>query len=176
MIFGLTQLGVLHTIISLVAVFAGLVVLVRDGQITPYNTLGQVYIWATVLTCVTGFGIFQHGGFGKPHALGIITLVTLGVAALAGRTALFGKLSVYVETASYSATFLFHWIPAVTETTTRLPLGAPLLPNADTPELKAATGVLLLLFLIGAGWQVWRIRRHSTAPTVVVLADEGALG
>lgn len=175
MIYGLTQLGVLHTIISLVAVFAGLIVLARDGRITPYSTLGRVYIWTTVLTCVTGFGIFQHGGFGKPHVLGIITLVTLGVAALAGRKALFGKLAVYVETVSYSATFLFHWIPAITETTTRLPLGAPLLPNADAPELKAATGVLLLLFLIGAGWQVWRIRRHATAPTVVV-ADEAALG
>lgn len=176
MIYGLTQLGVWHTIISLVAVLAGLIALVRDGRITPYNMVGQVYIWTTVITCVTGFGIFQHGGFGKPHALGIITLVTLGVAAVAARTALFGRLSVYVETLSYSATFLFHWIPAITETTTRLPLGAPLLPNADAPELKAATGGLLLLYLIGAGWQVWRIRRHSTAATVVVVADEAALG
>jgi uncharacterized membrane protein len=175
MIYGLTQLGVWHTAISLVAVFAGLVVLVRDGRITPRSTLGQVYIWATVLTCLTGFGIFQHGGFGKPHVLGIITLVTLGVAALAARTALFGRLSVYVETLSYSATFLFHLIPAITETTTRLPLGVPLLPNADAPELKAATGVLLLLFLIGAAVQVWSIRKHSTAPTIVV-ADEAALG
>jgi hypothetical protein len=30
-----------------------------------------------------------------------------------------------VETISYTATILFHMIPAVTETTTRLPLGAP---------------------------------------------------
>ena len=174
MTYGLTQLGVWHTAISLVAVLAGLVALVRDGRITPYNMLGQVYIWTTVLTCLTGFGIFQHGGFGKPHALGIITLVTLGIAALAGRTALFGRLSVYVATVSYSATFLFHWIPAITETTTRLPLGAPLLPNADAPQLKAATGVLLLLFLLGAGLQVWFIRKHATAPTIVV-ADEAAL-
>jgi hypothetical protein len=36
-----------------------------------------VYIWTTVLTCLTGFGIFQHGGFGKPHALGVITLLVL---------------------------------------------------------------------------------------------------
>jgi len=49
-------------------------------------------------------------------------------------------------------------IPAVTETTTRLPLGAPLLPNADAPELKTAAGVLFALFVVGAAWQVWRLR------------------
>ena len=158
MIYGLTQLGVIHTLISLAAVLAGLIALIRDGRITPKNVLGRVYWWTTVLTCLTGFGIFQHGGFGKPHVLGIITLLTLAVAAVAARTTLFGRLSAYVETVSYSATFLFHMIPGITETSTRLPLGGPLLPNADAPELKAATGVLLLLFLIGAGWQVWRIR------------------
>ncbi len=36
----------------------------------------------TILTCVTGFGIFQHGGFGKAHMLGIITLVVLAIAWL----------------------------------------------------------------------------------------------
>jgi hypothetical protein len=59
---------------------------------------------------------------------------------------------------SYSATFLFHMIPGVTETTTRLPLGAPLLPNADAPALQAAAGVLGVLFLIGAALQVRRLR------------------
>jgi len=158
MIYGLTQLGVLHTIVSLIAVAAGLAALIRDGRIGMNNTVGKVYVWATVITCLTGFGIFQHGGFGKPHVLGIVTLVTLGIAALAARTALFDRLSPYVETVSYSATFLFHMIPGVTETTTRLPLGAPLLPNADAPELQVAAGVLFVLFLIGATLQVLHLR------------------
>ena len=163
MIFGLTTLGVVHTLISLVAVVAGLIALLRDGQIVLGNRIGRTYTIATVLTCLTGFGIFQHGGFGKPHALGILTLIVLGVAALAARTQLFGRAAKYVEVVSMSATFLFHWIPAITETTTRLPLGAPLLPDADAPELKAATAVLLVLFLAGATWQVLRLRR--TAPS-----------
>ena len=157
--FGLTPLGVVHTAISLVAVAAGLIALLRDGRITPGNTLGRVYIWTTVLTCLTGFGIFQHGGFGKPHVLGIVTLLVLGLATIAGRTALFGAASAAVETVSYSMTFFFHMIPGVTETTTRLPLGAPLLPNADAPQLVVATGVLFVLFVIGAVWQVLRLRK-----------------
>ena len=156
--FGLTQLGVVHTLISLVAVAAGVIAFLRFGRISPANTVGRVYVIATVLTCLTSFGIFQHGGFGKPHILGIVTLVVLGIAAVACRTTLFGRASAYVETISYTATFLFHMIPAVTETTTRLPLGAPLLPNADAPELKTAAGVLFALFVVGAAWQVWRLR------------------
>jgi uncharacterized membrane protein len=157
-VFGLTPIGVIHTAISLIAVAAGLIALVRDKEISPRDMLGKTYVIATVLVCLTGFGIFQHGGFGKPHALGIITLVVLGVAYVAGYTKLYGRLSPYIETVSYSATFLFHLIPGITETTTRLPLGAPLLPNADALALQAATAVLGVLFLIGAALQVRRLR------------------
>jgi hypothetical protein len=107
---------------------------------------------------VTGFGIFQHGGFGRPHVLGIITLVVLAIAWLARRPSPFGRASPYVETIGYSLTFFFHMIPGVTETTTRLPLGAPLLPNADAPQLQAAVGVMFVIFLIGAALQVRALR------------------
>ena len=158
MFYGLTQLGVIHTAISLIAVAAGLIALIRDKEISPRNTLGKVYVTTTVLVCLTGFGIFQHGGFGKPYVPGIITLVVLGVAYVAGYTQLYGRASPYIEPLSYSATFLFHLIPGITETTTRLPLGAPLLPNPEAPALQAATAVLGVLFLIGAALQVRRLR------------------
>jgi len=159
--FGLTSLGVVHTAISLVAVVAGLIALVRDKRISPDTRLGRIYLWTTVLTCLTGFGIFQHGGFGKPHALGIITLLVLGVAELARRGSLFGRWSANVVMVGYSLTFLFHLIPGITETSTRLPLGAPLLASAEAPELQAASGLLFLLFLVGAFLQV----RHFRAAT-----------
>jgi uncharacterized membrane protein len=161
MIYGLTQLGVVHTAISLVAVFAALIALLRDKEISPATVVGKVYVVATVLTCVSSLGIFQHGGFGKPHALAIITLIVLAGVYVAYMTPLFGRFSRYVQVVGLSATFLFHWIPAVTETTTRLPLGAPLLSSPDAPELKIATGVLGLLFLIGAALQVQHLRAKA---------------
>lgn len=166
MIYGLTYLGVIHTAISLVAVAAALIAFFRDKEIIAASTLGKVYIWTTVLTCLTAFGIFQHGGFGKPHALGIITLLVLGIAWVAGTTKVLGRASAYVETLSYSITFLLHMIPAITETSTRLPLGAPLLASPEAPELKAATGVLLLLYIIGGALQVRRIRARNAAQAV----------
>ena len=83
---GLTPLGVLHTAISLIAVIAGLIAPFCDKEISPRNTLGKIYVITTIITCLTGFGIFQHGGFGKAHVLGIVTLVVLAVAAVAGKT------------------------------------------------------------------------------------------
>jgi uncharacterized membrane protein len=161
---GLTNLGIVHTAISLVAVGAAIVAFIRDKEINSRNGLGKLYIWTTVLTCLTGFPIMQHGGFGKAHVLGVVTLLVLVVAALAGKGK-FGRASRYVEVVSYSATFFFHMIPTLVETTTRLPVGAPLVKDRDGPELQTATGVLFLLFLIGAGLQIWRLRARNRAPS-----------
>jgi uncharacterized membrane protein len=154
----MTPFGAFHTAISLIAVAAGLIAFIRNKQISSKNRVGQIYVVATVITCLTGFGIFHHGGFGKPHVLGIITLVVLGIAAVAGTTRLFGRASRYVEMVSYSATFFFHMIPAVTETATRFPLGAPLATDDNAPGLQAAAAVLFVAFLIGATAQVLWLR------------------
>jgi uncharacterized membrane protein len=155
---GLTTLGIIHTAISLVALASGIIALVRYKEIPAKLFIGKLYIWTTVLTCLTGFPIMQHGGFGAPHVLGVITLIVLVVAAVAGKTTVFGRASRYVEVVCYSATFFFHWIPTLVETTTRLPVGAPLVADRDGPELQAATGVLFLLFVIGTTIQVLRLR------------------
>jgi uncharacterized membrane protein len=151
----LTPLGIVHTAISLVAVASGIAALARDRRISPDTRLGQVYLWATVLTCVTGFGIFQHGGFGKPHALGILTLVLLGAAFLAPRVLFFGRHALSIATAIWSFTFFLHLVPGVTETSTRLPVDAPFFPNADDPTLaKVITGVAVVaLALIVLQWR-----------------------
>jgi len=160
--FGLTPLGTLHTAISLIAVVAGFVALARHKEISTRSTSGLVFFWGTVITCVTGFGIFHHGGFGKAHVLGIITLVVLIIAFLSGnKTRLFGRYSPYVETVSYSLTFFFHLIPGITETTTRLPVAAPLASGPNDPHIQAAIGVCFLLFLAGVTAQVLKIRARA---------------
>jgi uncharacterized membrane protein len=157
--FGLTSLGIFHTAISLLAVAAGIIALVRDKKITWDNRVGKVYVLTTIVVCLTGFGIFQHGGFGKPHALGILTLIVLVVALASGkRVGLFGRFSPYVETIGYSMTFFFHIIPAITEFVTRIPPDAPLASDPEDPRIQAAIGVCFLLFLIGVTLQVRKLR------------------
>lgn len=156
--FGLTPLGMFHTAISLVAVLTGLAALIRHREISPRSGLGRTYIATTVVTCVTAFGIFQHGGFGKAHVAAVLTLIVLGVATLAGRSTVFGRASRYVETIGYSFTFFIHLIPGVTETATRLPLGAPWADSPDAPALQTTIGVLFAVFLAGAVLQAMRLR------------------
>jgi uncharacterized membrane protein len=157
--FGLTYLGLFHTVISMVALAAGAAALIRDKEISPRNGLGQIYLWTTIITCLTGFGIFQHGGFGKPHMLGVLALLALGAAAVAERTGLFGRVSAYVATLNYSLTFFLHFIPGVTEMFTRLPADQPLFASPEDPALQTVIGGIFLLFLFGATLQVLRMRR-----------------
>lgn len=161
--FGLTTLGAVHTAISLVALAAGFVSIVRFGEIAAGRTVGRVYVWATVLTCLTGFGIFQRGGFGAPHMLGIVTLAVLGLAALADSGRLFGGWSHYVATIAFSTTLFFHMIPGLTETFTRLPSGAPLFSSPEDPALQKAVGVCFVLLVIGCILQVRRLRARASA-------------
>jgi uncharacterized membrane protein len=158
----LTQLGLFHTAISIVALVTGIFALVRDKEITWNNLVGKIYVITTAITCLTGFGIFEHGGFGKPHALGIITLVVLALAFIAGsKNKPFGKASSYIETVGYSATFFFHLVPTITETATRLPFDAPLASGPDDPNIQMSVGICLVLFLIGATLQILKLRKEA---------------
>jgi hypothetical protein len=158
----LTSLGVVHTILSLVAVVAAILALVKEHGVSPTSTIGRLYIWSLVATCLTGLPIFRHGTIGPPHILGVLTLATFGVAALAGKTRVFGRLSSYVETISYSVTLLFLGISTVTETLTRVPPGAPIVAGPDAPIFKPLYLVLLVLFLVGVTMQIRRLRTAAT--------------
>lgn len=162
--FGLTFLGAIHTAISLVALAAGFSSLARTGLITWNSGHGRTYVIATVLTCLTGFGIFQRGGFNEAHMLGVLTLLVLGVAWLAARRRLGGR-SRAIEAVALSLTLYFHFIPGITETSLRLPVGAPLAASTDEPWLKAAVGILFLVFLAGAWLQVRHLRASGASGT-----------
>ena len=160
MYYGLTSLGVFHTLVSLLAVATGALALIRDKKITWDNGIGKIYIISTIIVCLTGFGIFQHGGFGKPHVLGIIMLITLAVAFMA-RNKSFGKRSIYIETVSFSTTFFFHIVPGITETATRVPLSAPLASSPEDSNIQMAIGISFIVFIIGAILQVMSLRKQT---------------
>jgi uncharacterized membrane protein len=161
MILGLTPLGVFHTVLSLIAVASGAVALIGAGAISSHSPAGKLYVVTTVLTCLTGFGIFQKGGFGPPHMLGVITLVVIALAGAAERGKLGGRAAAHIATIGYSLTFFFHMIPGFTETSTRLPPSAPLASGPEDPNLQVAIGAAFVLFLIGATLQVRRLRANN---------------
>jgi hypothetical protein len=50
-------------------------------------------------------------------------------------------------------------IPGLTETFTRLPLGAPLFSGPEDPALQKLVGLFFLVFVVGAALQVRRLHR-----------------
>ena len=147
-------LGWFHTAMGIIALISGVVALVKYKEITPQTPSGQIYLVTTLITAGTALAIFQHGAFGPAHGLAVMTLLALAVGTLASTTTLFGKLSRYVRAVSYSATLLFHCIPAVTDGLLRLPVGDPVLTSIEDPVLKMCYAVLLFLFLLGVSLQL----------------------
>ena len=164
--FGLTPLGALHTAVSLLAVCAGFIALVRWKEISSRSTSGRIFVVGTVASCLTALGIFQHGGFGVPHGFAIVTLVVLGVALAAELTGALGRGSRYVATLAYSFSLFLHFVPATIETLTRLPAGAPYLSSPEDPRAQPIIGIFFLTFLIGATLQVLRIAGFRTGKSI----------
>jgi len=159
--FGLTSLGSIHTLLGLVALVAGAICFVRDGAISTRSRAGWLFVGTTALTCLSGFGIFQRGGFNIAHGLGILTLAVLAVAVVTERRPLLGRFSPYVATVAFSLSYFFFNDTATTETFTRFPLGAPFFSSPEDPNLEKTIGVLFLVFVAGAALQVWRLRARS---------------
>ncbi|QNP39529.1 DUF2306 domain-containing protein [Lysobacter solisilvae (ex Woo and Kim 2020)] len=157
--FTLSSFGAFHTLLALIAVVAGLLGLVRHGEIGTGTRAGLTYVVFTVLTSVTGLFIFRHGSFGPPHVLAIATLVVLAIAYAAEKRGNPHGFARYVAVLGYSLTLFFHLIPGLTETGTRLPLGDPAFTGPEDPTLKALVGAGFLVYLVGAAVQVLRIRR-----------------
>ena len=154
-------LGWFHTAMGIIALFSGGFTLVRFKEISPRTRSGQIYLATTLITAGTALAIFQRGEFGPGHALAVMTLAALAVGTVAATMKLFGKFSRYVQALCYSATLLFHCVPAVTDGLLRLPVGDPVLTSIEDPILKLCYLGLLVLFLVGASFQLRWIYRQS---------------
>lgn len=140
----LTSLGIVHTIISIFAVIAALIAIFREGVIAPRTMLGNWYIGLTIASCFTSFGIMKTGHFSVAHAVSVLVLVLLALGFFAQK--LFGKRSETAEIICMTLTLYFSFIPAVTETLTRIPVSQPVAENQDAPILKTVYLILTVIF------------------------------
>ena len=153
-------LGWFHTIMGIVALLSGAYTLVKFKEILLRTRSGQIYLATTLLTAVTALFIFQRGEFGPGHALAVMTLLALAVGTVAATSKLFGKWSRHLQALSYSATLLFHCVPAVTDGLLRLPVGDPVLTSIEDPVLKMLYLGLLIVFVVGVGFQLRWVHRQ----------------
>lgn len=155
----ITALGWFHTAVGIFALLAGFYTVVRFKIIRTDTRSGRVYLACTLVAALTALMIYNQGGFGPAHILALLTLAALAGGFLVTRIPLFGPLAAYLQALCFSATFLFHMIPAITDGLRRLPVGNPVVERADDPLLMRFYLLFLVLFVIGYAAQVIWLRK-----------------
>ena len=153
-------LGWFHTLVGVVALGSGAITLFRYKEISFATNSGRIYLAATLVTALTALMIYQHGGFGVAHLMAVATLVALAIGALAAILKPFGRWSRHVQAIGFSATLLFHSLPAVTDGLLRLPVGSPILTSIEDPVMKMSHLSVLVIFLVGITIQLRWIQRQ----------------
>ena len=157
----LSILGIIHTAISVFALFAAFYALFKSGKINYGTKPGNWYIILTILTCLTSLPIMKTGHFTGAHGLAIIVLVLLPIGIYTKQLRIFGKLTDYVQTLVMSFTLFLSCIPAVVETLTRLPISQPIASGPADPIIQTGLLTLVVLFIAGVIYQFIKIKSNK---------------
>lgn len=156
-------IGWIHTLIALIAILSGAYSLKKYTIIETKNFSAKIFIVTTIIAAITALLIYKRG-FGVGHLLAIITLLAVIFGYINERGLFFGFLTPYFQTVSYSALFLFHMIPGITEILRRFPLDNPIVidSNVDHPILISFYITFFISYLIITTNQIiWLQKRGS---------------
>lgn len=156
----ITAFGWFHTALGIIALLSGYYTLARFKVISTKPMTGKVYLLSTLITAASALGIFKHGGFGVAHFLAVLTLLALFAGFIAEKTNILGKFSGYFQALCYSATLLFHMIPAITDGLMRLPVGDPVVTNIEDPLLRGFYLAFLVAYIVGYILQVLWLKKQ----------------
>jgi hypothetical protein len=146
MIFGIPTLTFVHTLLSLIALVAGLVVVfgLPGSRLLPLWT--ALFLVTAVLTSVTGF-FFPFDRFLPSHWFGVISLVALALAILARY--LFGFAGSWRWLYAFTvllATYLLAFVTVV-QSFQKIPALHALAPTQSEAPFAVAQLVVLALFV-----------------------------
>jgi len=158
MILGLSLAAftILHVIISLIAIAAGLVVMFGMLGSGRMPALTGIFLLFTILTSVTGF-LFPFTELLPSHVLGIISLVLLAIACVALYAMKLAGIwrPVYVVTALLS--LYLNVFVLVIQSFLKIPVLHALAPgNPPSAPIFAVVQGLVLVFFAVVIFGVWR--------------------
>ncbi len=162
----ITLLGWAHTIIAIVALFAGFYSLLVYRVIRTNRRVDQLYLLCTFIAAVTALMIYQHGGFGPAHALAVLTLLALVAGVMVTKVQALAGMASYFQAFCFSSTLLFHMIPAITDGLLRLPVGDPILTDPEDPLLRTFYLSFVAIFVVGAVLQFRWLRKNNHAKII----------
>ena len=138
---------IIHTLISLVGIFAGFVVLFGLLAGKRLDGWTKWFLITTVLTSVTGFGFPVHQ-FMPSHGVGIISLLVLAVAIYARcRRELAGAWRWIYVVGAMMALYLNVFV-GVVQAFEKVPALKAMAPTQTEPPFKLTQLVVLALFVV----------------------------
>jgi hypothetical protein len=140
-------LTLIHVILSLVGIAAGLVVVAAMIGGKNLISMNVIFLWTTVLTSVTGYFFPVHKVL-PSHIVGAISLVLLAVALFAwyGRHLAGGWRRTYAITAVLA--LYFNCFVLVVQLFLKVPALHALAPTGTETPFKISQLVLLIVFLV----------------------------
>jgi hypothetical protein len=147
MILGMSTFTFVHTVLSLIALVAGLIVVIGLLTSKRLDWWTALYLASAVATSATGFG-FKVDSYGASHVIGGISLVVLLVAILARYVFhLAGAWRwIYAVTAVVGAYFLVF--VAIAQAFKKIPALTAMAPTLSEPPFAVAQGVALVVFVV----------------------------
>ena len=161
MLPSITFLGWIHTGCGIAAILIGAYALNKYKVISFSDRAAKIYLLLTLITASTALAIYNQGGFRIAHVLAILTLLALMAGTIVEKTYMMGSLSKYFFTLCYTSTFLFHMIPAITDTLRRLPVGDPFASSLNDPLVVSFHVLFFIIFIFSYVLQVQWLKRET---------------
>ncbi|TDQ08112.1 hypothetical protein [Pedobacter metabolipauper] len=158
---GLSNLGIFHTAIGVIAIVAAVAGFIRNGKIDLSQLTGKIYFYLTLITSLTALGLSKQGGFNPGHIFALFIVVLILVAFFLYSKRKENNSARYFENALLTFSFFLSLVPTVNETFTRVPIGHPLAKAPTDPIVGQTLLVLFVLFVIGSVFQFRKQRRIS---------------
>ncbi len=161
MLVDLPTFTLIHVALSLVGIFAGLVVVGGLMAGVRFGRWVGLFLATTVLTNVTGFG-FPFVTLLPSHIVGALSLLVLpfAIAALYWKQLAGAWLQVFVVL-SVLALYLNVFV-LVAQLFQKIPVLAALAPSPQAPAFATTQGLVLLLFVV-LGWAAVKGFRYLPA-------------
>ena len=143
---GMTTLGAVHSILSLVGIVSGFVVVFGMFDAKRLDGWTATFLVTTVATSVTGF-TFPFGVWLPSHKIGILSLVVLAVAIVARYVRHLAGAWRWMYVVCSVVALYFNVFVLVVQLFRRVTVLQQLAPTQSEPPFAVAQIVLLLFFV-----------------------------
>jgi hypothetical protein len=162
----LATFTLVHVVISLIGIVAGLVTLL--GMLSARRLEGwtALFLTTTVLTSVTGF-LFPFVQLLPSHIVGVLSLIVLAIAIVALYGYRLERSWRWIYVASAVLALYLNVFVAVVQAFLKMPSLNALAPTQASPVFMITQGIVLVIFVVLGALAV-RSFRPGTKKTVVL--------